>query len=150
MAEPTKCPTCGRYPTPYLAVDIVIELEMSKGGIVLIKRKNPPFGLALPGGFVNYGESVEKAAAREAKEETSLKIHSLEQLGVYSNPKRDPRGHIVSVAFAAIGKGTPKARDDAAEIGVYTYKDLLSLKLAFDHSSIVSEYFVKRIERLMV
>ncbi len=122
---------------PRLTVDIIIEF---KGKIVLIKRKNPPFGWAIPGGFVEYGETVESAAKREAKEETGLRVINLRQFRVYSDPKRDPRGHTVSVVFTAQGKGEMKAKDDAKEIGLFT-KDNLPAPLAFDHKKILRDYF---------
>ena len=122
---------------PRITVDIIIEID---NGIVLIKRKNPPHGWAIPGGFVDYGESLESAAKREAKEETGLDVENLRQFHTYSEPGRDPRGHTVSTAFTAKGKGTPKASDDAAEIGVFT-KDNLPENLAFDHIKILEDYF---------
>jgi 8-oxo-dGTP diphosphatase len=127
-----------RNPIP--TVDIIIELSE---GIVLIKRKNPPFGWALPGGFVEYGESVESAAKREALEETGLELEDMAQFHTYSNPHRDPRHHTISVVFIARGTGTPRANDDAAEIGVFT-KSTLPEPLAFDHSNILSDYFSKK------
>jgi len=108
--------------------------------IVLIKRKNPPFGWALPGGFVDYGESLESAARREAAEETCLEVELLYQLGAYSDPSRDPRHHTISVVFVGRATGTPKAADDAQGIGVfdrYTLPDAM----AFDHQKILSDYF---------
>jgi ADP-ribose pyrophosphatase YjhB (NUDIX family) len=111
-----------------------------KGGIVLIKRKNPPYGWAIPGGFVDYGESLESAAVREAKEETMLDVELLCQLGAYSAPDRDPRLHTISVVFRAKANGKPKAADDAAEIGVFN-KNNLPENLAFDHEKILQDYF---------
>lgn len=124
-----------RNPIP--TVDIIIEIS---GGIVLIKRKNPPHGWAIPGGFIDYGESAESAARREAKEETGLDVEDLRQFHAYSNPNRDPRHHTLSVVFTAKGKGIPRARDDAAEIGIFT-KDSLPEPLAFDHAQILQDYF---------
>jgi ADP-ribose pyrophosphatase YjhB (NUDIX family) len=145
MKAELRCPHCGgvvkTYQNPFPTVDIVIETE--QGGIVLIQRKNPPLGWALPGGFVDYGESLESAAIREAKEETSMDIELLCQLGAYSDPSRDPRQHTISVVFVAKAKGTPEAADDAARIGVFTL-DSLPNKLAFDHSQILRDYFRKR------
>jgi len=111
-----------------------------KAGIVLIKRKNPPFGWALPGGFVDYGESLESAAKREAEEETSMKVELLYQLGAYSDPSRDPRHHTISVVFVGRATGMPKAADDAIDAGIF---DRLSLPnpLAFDHEEILRDYF---------
>ncbi|MBW1780977.1 MAG: NUDIX hydrolase [Deltaproteobacteria bacterium] len=120
------------------------EMGDSKGnrGIILIKRKNPPFGWALPGGFVDYGESLESAAMREAEEETSLKVELLYQLGAYSDPARDPRHHTISVVFVGKATGQPKAADDAVDIGIFD-RDSLPDPLAFDHQKILSDYFRK-------
>ena len=112
-------------------------------GIVLIKRKNPPFGWALPGGFVDYGESLEASAVREAKEETSLDVTLVSEFGAYSEPDRDPRMHTITVVFIAKAEGEPQAADDAAEIGIF-YKDTLPEKLAFDHGSILQDYFASQ------
>ena len=126
--------------TPLLTVDIIIELrDLVDRPIVLISRKNPPLGWALPGGFVDIGETVEQAAVREAKEETGLDIQIVKMIGVYSGPRRDPRGHAVSVAFAAFSTGTPKAADDAASVDVVSPHDLAE-RLAFDHSTILADY----------
>lgn len=138
-----------RNPIP--TVDIIIEVEIppippfSKGGegglgIVLIERKNPPYGWALPGGFVDYGESLEDAATREAEEETSLKVRLKGQLHTYSDPNRDPRFHTISTVFIASAEGTPKARDDAKGIGVFR-ENSLPHPLAFDHETILKDYF---------
>lgn len=121
---------------PYLAVDIIIEF---RGGIVLIERKNPPYGWALPGGFVEYGESLEDAARREAKEETSLDVELLEQFYTYSDPVRDPRFHVVSTVFIGLGSGELKPKDDARKAGIFREEDLPS-PLAFDHLSIIKDY----------
>ncbi len=123
--------------TPLLTVDIIIRFQ---GGIVLIERKNPPPGWALPGGFVDVGESVEEAAVREAREETSLEVRLTEQFHVYSNPKRDPRFHTVSVVFIGEGTGVLEGRDDARRAAVYTSADLPA-DIAFDHGRIVRDYF---------
>lgn len=144
MAIKTKitCPNCGTeietYRNPLPTVDIIIELE--DRGIVLIKRKNPPIGWAIPGGFVDYGESLEEAAIREAKEEVSLDVTLLEQMHTYSKPDRDPRQHTISTVFVARGSGTPVAADDAAEIGVFTEDDF-PRPLMFDHEQILFDYF---------
>src|SRR3989304_1636029 len=98
----TTCPDCGTAvppKNPFPTVDIIIEIEGK--GIVLIRRKNPPYGWAIPGGFVDYGESIENAAVREALEETSLKVELLRQFHVYSSPDRDPRFHTISTVFTA-------------------------------------------------
>lgn len=124
-----------RNPLP--TVDIIIEL---KDGIVLIERKNPPYGWALPGGFVDYGESLESAAVREAKEEISLDVEIKGQFHSYSDPARDERFHTVTTVFIASAEGIPKAADDAKHTGVFT-KDNLPKPLAFDHGKIISDYF---------
>jgi ADP-ribose pyrophosphatase YjhB (NUDIX family) len=129
--------TVERYRNPFPTVDIIIEMD---GGIVLIRRKNPPYGWALPGGFVDYGESLETAAIREAKEETSLSVELISQFGAYSDPNRDPRQHNISVVFKAKATGQPKAADDAKKIGVFD-RDSLPDDLAFDHGKILQDYF---------
>jgi 8-oxo-dGTP diphosphatase len=128
-----------RNPAP--TVDAIIELE--SGGIVLIRRKNPPPGWALPGGFVDYGESVEDAAVREALEETSLKIQLVELLHVYSDPTRDPRQHTIATVFIATAQGVPHGADDAAEAAVFDERTLPT-PLAFDHAKILADYFAYR------
>lgn len=122
--------------TPYLAVDVIIRLS---GGIVLIERKNPPKGWALPGGFVEIGETLEQAAIREAKEETSLDVHLVEQFHAYSDPGRDPRFHVVSVVFIADGYGDLRASDDAKKAMVFSL-DSLPENIAFDHGKIIGDY----------
>lgn len=122
---------------PLLIVDIIIRY---KGGIVLINRAKEPFGWALPGGFVDFGETVEQAAIREAKEETNLNIQFLRQMHVYSDPKRDPRGtHSITLVFVAEGKGELKAGDDAQDAAVFSLDGKLP-KLAFDHEKILKDY----------
>jgi len=131
--------TCGQtHRNPAPTVDIIIEL--SDGGIVLIRRANPPHGWAIPGGFVDYGESVENAAVREAAEETGLDVKLTRLLGVYSDPERDPRQHTISTVFVAEASGTPVGLDDAAEAGVFT-EDNLPENIVFDHRKILSDYF---------
>jgi len=122
---------------PLLTVDAIIEIS---GGIILIKRKNPPPGWAIPGGFVDYGESLEDAACREAKEETGLDITLIRQFHTYSKPGRDPRHHTVSTIFIATASGTPVAADDAKDIGIFT-RDSLPKDIAFDHRQILEDYF---------
>ena len=138
------CPHCGKeieiWDNPKPVVDILIEKE---GGLVLIKRRNPPFGWAIPGGFVDYGESVEAAAVREAREETGLEIDNLRQFHVYSDPERDKRMHTISTVFIASGRGEPVAADDAADIGIFT-RDNLPRELAFDHFTILNDYFSRK------
>jgi len=121
---------------PALTVDLIIEC---RGGIVLIRRRNPPPGWALPGGFVDYGESVESAATREAREETGLEVELVRQFHVYSEPDRDPRQHSVSVVFVARAEGTPRGQDDAAEARIVA-RDRLPEPLAFDHAHILRDY----------
>jgi len=126
---------------PALTVDLIIELPGR--GIVLIRRRHPPHGWALPGGFVEYGESLEHAAVREAREETSLEIELVRQLHTYSAPDRDPRGHTVSTVFVARASGRPRARDDAEAAGVFT-RETLPVEIAFDHRAILEDYFSGR------
>jgi ADP-ribose pyrophosphatase YjhB (NUDIX family) len=141
VKEQLLCPHCGKavtaYRNPFPTVDVIIEL---RDGIVLIKRKNPPYGWALPGGFVDYGESLEAAAVREAREETCLDVKLVSQLGAYSDPRRDPRRHTLSVVFIAKGAGRPRAADDAVEIGVFDHETLPEV-MAFDHAKILQDYY---------
>jgi ADP-ribose pyrophosphatase YjhB (NUDIX family) len=123
--------------TPLVTVDAIIEIDE---GIILIKRKNPPYGWAIPGGFVDYGETLEDAVQREAKEETGLDIELVRQFHTYSDPKRDRRHHTVSTIFISKAKGTPEAADDAQEIGIFS-KDTLPEEMAFDHRKILEDYF---------
>jgi 8-oxo-dGTP diphosphatase len=122
--------------TPLLTVDIIIRF---RGGIILIERKNPPPGWALPGGFVEVGESLEEAAVREAREETSLDVTLTEQFHAYSSPDRDLRFHTVSVVFLGDGSGTLKGQDDARQAEVYR-EDALPGLIAFDHRRIIEDY----------
>ncbi len=124
---------------PSIAVDIIIE-SPDEDSIILIKRKNPPYGWAIPGGFIEYGESAEESAIREAKEETNLDIELMGQLHTYSESWRDPRGHTISIVFVAKGKGEAIAKDDAKEIGIFK-EDSLPEELAFDHRRILKHYF---------
>jgi 8-oxo-dGTP diphosphatase len=125
---------------PIPTVDIIIELN---GGIVLVKRKNPPEGWALPGGFVDYGETLETAAIREAKEETDLDIKLIRQVHTYSDPQRDRRHHTITTVFLAEARGTAIAGDDAEEVAIFR-KDELPQKMAFDHKEILKDYFARR------
>ncbi len=122
---------------PFVTVDCIIELN---DGIVLIERSNPPYGLALPGGFVDYGESLEKAVAREAKEETNLELTALRQFHTYSDFSRDPRFHTIATVFIAQGKGALRAGDDAKGAKVVQYDELLKLDYAFDHKEVIKDY----------
>jgi 8-oxo-dGTP diphosphatase len=124
---------------PLLTVDTII--EVFGRGIVLIERKNPPHGWALPGGFVDYGESIEKAAVREAKEETSLDVVLTEQFYTYSDPSRDPRHHTVSTVFIAAAEGEPRGADDAKVARLFLENNLPT-PLVFDHAQILRDYFV--------
>jgi len=140
-----KCPKCGqpfpRRRSPAPTVDIIIEIPLK--GIVLIQRANPPLGWALPGGYVDYGESLEAAACREALEETGLKVELLGQLHTYSDPRRDPRRHNISTVFVARAFGTPKAADDARSLEIFRLEDLPQ-EMAFDHAEILADYLKVR------
>jgi 8-oxo-dGTP diphosphatase len=129
-----------RGPVP--TVDIIIETARSDGkqGIVLIERKNSPPGWALPGGFVDEGESLEAAAVREAREETSLDVELKYQLHTYSDPRRDPRRHTITTVFVAEAKGRPRGEDDARRAEVFTREEI-TFVLAFDHARILQDYF---------
>lgn len=130
---------------PAVTVDCIIELtdhpqhRPDRPALVLIERRFPPLGWALPGGFVDVGESLAAAAAREAEEETSLKVELCEQLFTYSNPSRDPRRHTISTVFVARAHGLPRAADDAKNLGVFTEESLPAL--AFDHGQVLADYF---------
>jgi len=127
---------------PYPTVDIIIEI---KGGIVLVRRKNPPPGWALPGGFIDYAESAEAAAVREAREETGLTVRLTGLLGVYSSPDRDPRFHTLSVVYTAEPEGDeePRGGDDAAQARVFPVH-ALPRDMAFDHAAIIADYLAYR------
>ncbi|GBE31171.1 MAG TPA: NUDIX hydrolase [Nitrospirae bacterium] len=127
-----------RNPVP--TVDIIIEYQ---GGIILIKRKNPPHGWAIPGGFVDYGECLEDAAVREAKEETGLDVRLLRQFHSYSDPGRDDRFHTITTVYIAEAEGDLAAGDDAADAGIFN-KDNLPEDIAFDHRDILKDYFERR------
>ena len=124
------------HQNPLLTVDIIIEIDH---GIILIQRANPPHGWALPGGFVDYGESLESAAVREAREETSLDVTLIEQFHAYSDPSRDPRHHTASIVFIAQGTGKPVAADDARHLQVFSPDDLPN-NIVFDHPEILADY----------
>lgn len=132
--------------TPLLAVDGIINLFDSDGnylGIVLIERKNPPHGLAIPGGFVDVGECCEDALVREMKEETSLDVSITSLLGVYSDPKRDARGHTASAVYVCTSTGTPKAQDDAKALDIYPLEQIPFDKLVFDHAKILRDFLIR-------
>ncbi len=126
-----------KYRNPLVTVDIIIEVSDK---IVLIKRANPPDAWALPGGFVDYGESLETAAKREAEEETGLKVTLTDQFHTYSEPDRDPRHHTVTTVYIAKAEGIPEGMDDAAEAQFFTRKTIPP-DMAFDHGKIVDDYF---------
>ena len=128
------------YRNPVPTVDIIIELaNRPHRPIILIERHNPPYGWAIPGGFIDYGELAEVAARREAEEETGLSVQLIEQFHVYSDPSRDPRQHTMSVVFLATAKGEPKAGDDAKEIGIFELWRIPD-NLCFDHDRILRDY----------
>jgi 8-oxo-dGTP diphosphatase len=132
------------YRNPAPTVDIIIELiDRPHHPIVLIERKNLPYGWAIPGGFVDYGESVELAAQREAEEEVCLRVELLEQFHVYSDPQRDPRKHTLSVVFLATAVGEPQAADDAQSIGIFLSWEMPT-NLCFDHAKILQDYWKYR------
>ena len=125
--------------TPIIAADIIIELlDLPGRPIVLIERLNPPHGWAIPGGFVDVGETLEHAALREAEEETGLKVKLKVLLGNYSDPDRDPRGHTVTAVYIAEAHGTPQAGDDAKDVQVFD--PLKPPTLAFDHAIVLADY----------
>ncbi len=134
------CPQCGAaietYHNPTPTVDLIIAFQ---GGVVLIERRNPPYGWALPGGFVDYGETVEEAALREAREETGLEVEDLAQFHVYSAPERDPRQHTITTVFYGRGTGRLLAGDDAARAQVFALGQLPDA-MAFDHRAILADY----------
>lgn len=137
------CPHCGKeiekYRNPFPTVDVIIRYS---GGVVLIERKNPPYGWAIPGGFMEYGESAEDGARREMMEETGLELKNLALFTVRSDPDRDPRFHTVTVVFTADGEGDLQAGDDAANAHVFPLDDLPE-KMAFDHREVL-QLFVDR------
>lgn len=145
MWQEEICPRCGhlwrRHLNPVVTVDVIIEYRGR--GLILIERANPPYGWALPGGFVDYGETLEAAAIREAREETGLKVTLLGQFHSYSDPRRDPRQHTITTVFVARGRGTPQAADDAKGLAIFSPPDLPDT-MAFDHAQILADYFKVR------
>ena len=124
--------------TPSLAADVIIELLDQPGKLVLIERCNPPHGWALPGGFVEVGESLERAAIREAEEETGLKVRLKALLGLYSDPARDPRGHTITAVYIGEAHGSPKGGDDATQ--ARAFDPMQPPSLVFDHAMVLSDY----------
>ena len=138
-----------RPETPKLAADAIIELvDYPDRPIVLIERKYPPYGWAIPGGFVDIGEPLEQAAIREALEETCLQVNLKALLGIYSDPSRDERGHTVTAVYVAEAHGKPQAADDAKNLQVYTV-DTIPAQLAFDHAQVLADYSRYRKEGLV-
>ncbi len=139
MKNPPKSPFC--------TVDAIIEIRSNMNtqleGIILVKRKNPPFGWAIPGGFVDYGETLEDAVRREMKEETGLDVTLVRQFHTYSDPDRDPRHHTISTVYIAASAGRPKAGDDAEEVGIFT-EDSLPEDIVFDHRKVLEDYFKEK------
>jgi 8-oxo-dGTP diphosphatase len=127
-------------PGPGLTVDVIIRQGED---IVLVRRRNPPHGWALPGGFVDLGETLEEAAVREAKEETGLDVVLLRQFHTYSDPARDPRGHTISCVFVGTAQGTPAGGDDAAQALLFS-REALPEPIVFDHRRILDDYFAGR------
>jgi len=123
---------------PAVAADVIIEID--GGGIVLIERRNEPPGWAIPGGFIDYGETVEHAAVREAREETGLAVELTALLGIYSDPRRDPRHHTITAVYVGRAAGLPVAADDAKRAAVF-HQNTLPAPLAFDHATVLADYF---------
>ena len=143
-----KCPKCQtevkEYKNPFPTADIIIRIA---GKIVLVERRNPPHGWALPGGFVDYGESLEQAAAREALEETGLVVKNLRQFRAYSAPNRDPRFHTVSMVFIADAEGEPQGGDDALRARLFS-PEALPDPLCFDHAKILADYLASSLSQM--
>lgn len=143
-----EIPEIHRHECPYLACDVIIEFD--DGYIMLVDRKYPPLGLAIPGGHVDYGESVEDAARREMLEETGLNVELVELLGIFSKPDRDPRKHVATASYIGrVPEGTKKedavAGDDAANVVFVHINDLIDQEFAFDHGKIMQHYMEWRL-----
>lgn len=149
MTNKIICPKCKavakeyRNPTPTVDIIISCVTDDGRGGIVLISRKNPPYGWALPGGYVDYGETLEEAAVREAREEVCLEVQLIRQFHSYSDPKRDSRQHNISTVFIACAQGEPKAADDAEQAVIFS-QDKLPDNMVFDHRQILDDFLKKR------
>ena len=147
-----SCPNCGHavklYRNPLPTADVIINYgaEGAPKGVVLVRRSHAPLGWALPGGFIEYGESAETAAAREALEETGLKVRNLTQFRAYSDPDRDPRHHTLTVVFSAVAEGPLLAGDDAAEARVFAWSEIPG-DLCFDHGRILGDYAAANIKK---
>ncbi len=133
----------GIYRNPVPTVDIIIQIDGDPEKIVLIERKNEPYGWALPGGFVDYGETLESAAVREAREETSLEVTLIRQFHSYSDPLRDSRQHTITTVFIARSTGQPRAADDARRVIVCNPRNLPE-PMAVDHGTIIDDYLNRR------
>ena len=146
MIEKITCPECGynieHHKNPFPTVDVIVEIGSK---VLLVKRRNPPHGWALPGGFVEYGESVEEAAHREISEETGIHLSGLKQFHCYSAPNRDPRFHTITMVFSATSSDKPSAGDDAAEAVLFDLDELPS-PIVFDHTQILKDFFSSRIK----
>ncbi len=144
MVVKRSCPNCGyiteEYMNPKPTVDILVDYG---GKALLIRRKNPPYGWAIPGGYIDYGESAEDAAIREIREEAGIEVTGLAQFHTYSNPGRDPRHHTITLVFTAESADTPRAGDDAEAYGLFGEHELPS-PLVFDHAKVLADYFQSR------
>ena len=145
MIEKIPCPGCGyqieRHKNPFPTVDVIVEIGNK---VLLVKRRNPPHGWALPGGFIEYGESAEEAANREIFEEAGIHLTGLKQFRCYSAPKRDPRFHTITLVFSATSFDKPSAGDDAAEAALFDLDELPS-PIVFDHIKILEDFFSSKI-----
>jgi ADP-ribose pyrophosphatase YjhB (NUDIX family) len=141
MGEKLTCPRCGHsleeWRQPKLTVDVIVEND--RGQVLLIRRKNPPSGWALPGGFVDYGETLEAAAVREIKEEAGIEVILTAQFHTYSDPARDPRHHTITTVFLGRSSEEPRAGDDALDASFFA-PDAVPLDLAFDHKAVLEDF----------